>query len=377
MMARKEENVLEDIVNLIRHTWRHRPNNDIPASVLDTIDALKLQNKAGERPTLVKQEKTEYGYKMYFNLPPGVSKADIANKTEYFQEQTGGIIELRMHKGSKLEMDIQIVDLPDKIMFEWDAGLYTDLELPIPVGYTTKGLTVVDLADLPHLLVAGHPGAGKSNSLHGFAHALLSTERCFLIIIDFKKLEFAYLRDKALLVTSNIMAIEVLDKLNKEMDKRLNKLMDAGCVKIQDYRGNDMPYITLIVDELAEMSDKVAQEMLNRIVRLSRAAGISVICATQRPSSTIFNKFGDTKAMFSGSLCFRVRDAVNSRIVLENDKAAHLPANIPGRAIFQWENEEIVQSMFLPVKQASGMVKGMNTERVRLFELTTKGLPPR
>lgn len=377
MPKKKDETILDDIFILMRDAWRHRPGNEVLAAVQDTMEALKIQNKAGSFPELVRKKKTDYGWQIEFKLPPGISKQDIESKANHFQEQTGGIVEIKMRRGSTLLMDIQTIELPDSVMYEFNVKNYPNMQLPIPIGYTSKGLIVADLADMPHLLVAGHPGAGKSNSLHGFANALLSTGNCFLVIIDFKKLEFSYLRDRALLVTDNSMAVEVLDKLNKEMDRRLNALMDAGCVKIQDYKGDDMPYVVLMVDELAEMSDKVAQEMLNRIVRLSRAAGISAITATQRPSSTIFNKFGDTKAMFSASLCFRVRDAVNSRIVLENDKAAHLPANIPGRAVFQWEEELIVQSMFLPVNSASKYVRDMPQEGAKLFELTTKRLPPR
>jgi len=117
-----------------------------------------------------------------------------------------------------------------------------------------------------------------------------------------------------------------------------------------------MPFLVVIIDELAEMHDEDCQLLLNRILRLGRAAGICVVCATQRPSSTMMRAFGDSKAMFSGTMCFHVRDGVNSRMLLDNENASLIPSNA-GRGIYQWDTELETQGRFLPVKKARQMLK--------------------
>lgn len=113
----------------------------------------------------------------------------------------------------------------------------------------------------------------------------------------------------------------------------------------------DMPFIVCVVDELAELQDDTAQELLNRLLRLSRACGISIVAATQRPSTTVLS--GDSRAQLSSRLCFRVADELNSRMVLGEtcNRAAYLPT-APGRAIFRWGKTREVQTMFLPVEEA-------------------------
>jgi S-DNA-T family DNA segregation ATPase FtsK/SpoIIIE len=375
----EEKNPVELLFESTRGIWRSLPQNAVMGAILNTFDALKIQNKDGVKPVLITRKKTDFGEELLFHLPPGVSAKDIEAKLDYFQEQANCLIDLKSY-GPTLRMEVYTSELQKKIPFVWDCEPYLkDMILPIPVGVSARGLIVEDLADMPHMLIAGHPGSGKSNALHCFACSLLGLGDCLVAIIDFKKLEFSYLRDKALLVTDAPMCYELLVRMNEEMDKRLDILADAGCVKIQEYnrKGGDMPYIALIIDELAEMSNKASQELLNRLVRLSRACGICVICATQRPSSTIFNKFGDTKANFPASLCFKVRDGVNSRIVLDNERAAQLPANIPGRAIWQWDTEVIVQAMNLPISRARKLVSSLDGDgRGMPFELRAKRLNP-
>lgn len=145
-------------------------------------------------------------------------------------------------------------------------------------------------------------------------------------------------------------------------------------VKTQDYP-SELPFIVLFVDELAELQDEQCQTQLNRILRLGRAAGFCVVCATQRPSSTIFQKFGDSKAMFAATMCFHVRDEINSRMVLDNPRAA-LIANNPGRAIYQWEQELEVQTMFLSVKKAKELLSAVEGGMV-FASGTIKRLPTR
>lgn len=101
-----------------------------------------------------------------------------------------------------------------------------------------------------------------------------------------------------------------------------------------------MLYIVLIIDELAELKDKDAQEDLETLLRLCRASGICIVAATQRPNSKIFTSksFGDAKANFTGRLCFQTISGIDSRIILDSSEGADLPA-IPGRAYWRLGRE--------------------------------------
>ena len=322
---------------------------------------------------IAKKQEGANGWFFLLHLPPGVCFADVKKREQYFVEATGGAVLLEKN-GRQVSLQVLTDELQRFYPFAWDWRPYDKMQLPFPVGYSAAGFIVRDLAAAPNLLTAGHPGAGKSNFLHVLAVSLLLAREIYLVIIDLKKLEFSYLKQQALVVTSLPDAQQLLRAVNIQLDARLDILEKAGAVKVQDYNG-DMPYIVLIIDELAELQDEYCQEALNRIVRLGRAAGICVVAATQRPSSTMFAKFGDSKAMFAASVCFHVRDEVNSRMVLDNPAAALIPA-IPGRGVYQWEKQLEVQCMFLPTKEARNLLTAAGKRKVILLE-TPKRIPPR
>lgn len=349
---KQQENVLQEAFDQLKYVWRHRKGNEVPAAVLDTIDALY---KADLKPLVVKVEKKPKSYTFIIHLPAGLSYAEFKRKEHYFEDSTNGAVQIEK-RGKVVILEVMTERLQSFYPYQWDWKEYEKMALPVPFGYSALGLIVRDLALSPNLIIAGHPFAGKSNFCHVLAVSLLLARPLHLVIIDLKRLEFAYLKGSALVVTEIEEARKVLMAVNRELDKRLRVLEKAGVVKIQDYTG-DMQYIVLIIDELAELQDEQCQELLNRIVRLGRAAGICVVAATQRPSSTMFKKFGDSKAMFAATMCFHVRDEVNSRMLLDNDRAAIIP-NIPGRAVYQWERELEVQAMYLPISKARELIKG-------------------
>lgn len=370
-MASQDKNVIKELFDGVKYIWRHRHGHKIPAAVYDVIDAVWKQD--GFKPLVVKKTKSQNKWSFVIHLPAGIGYAEFKAKEQLFTDATGGAVVIEKHPDGA-GMQVLTEQLKSSYSYLWNPEEYTKMYLPVPFGYSAGGLLVRDLADAPNMLVAGHPGAGKSNFLHVLTVSLLLARRAHLCIIDLKRLEFSYLRKKALLVTDLDRAKELLLAINRQLDTRLELLEQGGVVKIQDYP-DELPYIVLVIDELAEMVDETCQAALNRILRLGRAAGVCVVAATQRPSSSMFAKFGDSKAMFAASMCFHVRDELNSRMVLDNGKAAMIP-NIPGRAVYQWESELEVQSMFLPVRQAKLLVSDIRQE-VEPFEQSPKRLPPR
>jgi S-DNA-T family DNA segregation ATPase FtsK/SpoIIIE len=353
-MPKKEDNALAGMVATLQTMWRHRRGNEIPGAILDTFDNLGYVTKDNRKPVLVAKRKTDYGWHLVFHLPPGIAFSEVRKHREYFENATNSWIDLKW-MGGKLQMNIQSGTLPTSLPYSWAQDEYRDLCLPIPIGMAQQGLEVLDLAESPHLLIAGVPGFGKSNFLHVLIHSLL--DRALIGIVDMKRLEFHYLRKYCALARNEGEALGLMLALNKEMERRIDILEKAGCVKVQDYKGEDMPFIVLVIDELAELGDETVLYYLDRLVRLARAVGISVVAATQRPSTKVIN--GDTRAMFQARLCFQVADELNSRMVLGEtcNLAAWLPG-IKGRAIYKFGlAEKEVQTMFLPLSRARRLLE--------------------
>ena len=222
--------------------------------------------------------------------------------------------------------------------------------LPITLGVDTTGNPVIsDLTTMPHLLVAGATGSGKSVGMNVMLVSLLaslSPEEVRIILIDPKRLEFAPYADVPHLlfpiVTNPFEVAPVLKWVVSEMEMRYEVLARAGVRNIGDYRKIDpevrfriedevgctvgeMPYIVVMVDELADLMMVVGKEvemLIARIAQMARAAGIHMIVATQRPSVDVVT--GIIKVNFPSRLAFRVSTKVDSRTIVDGPGAEKL-----------------------------------------------------
>lgn len=212
------------------------------------------------------------------------------------------------------------------------SSAYTESKavLPLILGQDTSGeAVVVDLAAMPHLLVAGSTGSGKSVGLNGMLIGLLcahAPQALKLILIDPKRLEFAAYADIAHLifpiVTDPRKALQALQWVVKEMEDRYSLMALAGCRNSIDYNKNTahepMPFIVVIIDELADLmmtAGRDIEALITRIAQMARAAGIHVIVATQRPSVDVIT--GLIKANFPSRISFRVASKIDSRTILD------------------------------------------------------------
>lgn len=225
----------------------------------------------------------------------------------------------------------------EMVMFaeHWPALFKESRQLPLLIGVTTQGNPVVlDLALLPHLLVAGATGSGKSVMLHNLLISLLATKtphELRLILIDPKRLEFAGYTDIAHLlfpiITTPHEAIAALRWAVKEMEQRYELLSQARVTHITSYRatGNALYDIVIIIDEWADLmmsGGKDAELSLVRLTQMARAAGIHLIVATQRPSVDVIT--GIIKANIPSRIACKVSSKIDSRTILDSGGAERL-----------------------------------------------------
>ena len=211
-----------------------------------------------------------------------------------------------------------------------------DIKLPIALGKNISGIPVVgDLASMPHLLIAGTTGSGKSVCINTIILSLLyrhPPDKCKFILIDPKMLELStYEGIPHLLcpvITKAKKAASVLGWVVKEMENRYRLMTKEGVRNIDGYNAKHtlaMPYIVVVVDEMSDLMLVAGKEIENYIQKLSqmaRAAGIHIIMATQRPSVDVIT--GTIKANFPTRISFQVTSKIDSRTILGEQGAEQL-----------------------------------------------------
>ena len=228
-----------------------------------------------------------------------------------------------------------------------------DIRLPIALGKSISGIPIVgDLFAMPHLLIAGTTGSGKSVCINTIILSLLykyTPAKCNLILIDPKMLELsAYEGIPHLLcpvITEAKKATAALGWAVKEMENRYKLMTSVGVKNIDGYNSKNkkhMPYIVVIVDEMSDLMMIAGKEIENYIQRLSqmaRAAGIHIIMATQRPSVDVIT--GTIKANFPTRISFQVSSKIDSRTILGEQGAEQLLGN--GDMLFMSSANRIVR----------------------------------
>jgi len=231
----------------------------------------------------------------------------------------------------------------------------TTMELPCAIGKTiTNEVFMFDLAKIPHLLVAGATGQGKSVGLNAIITSLLYKKHpaeLKIVLIDPKKVEFSVYsnianhflakvpdEDAEPIITDVTKVVRTLNSLCKEMDTRYDLLKLAGARNLKEYNKKFiarqlnpehghrfMPYIVVIIDEFGDLIMTAGKEIelpIARIAQLARAVGIHMVIATQRPTTTIIT--GNIKANFPGRIAFKVSAMIDSKTILDRPGANQL-----------------------------------------------------
>ncbi|MGV3539272.1 MAG: DNA translocase FtsK 4TM domain-containing protein [Rufibacter sp.] len=241
-----------------------------------------------------------------------------------------------------------------KSILSTEKFLKSEMDLPIAFGKTiTNEVFIADLAKMPHLLMAGATGQGKSVGLNAILTSLLykrHPSQLKFVLVDPKKVELSLFNkierhflaklpdtDEAI-ITDTKKVVNTLNSLCMEMDQRYDLLKDAGCRNLKEYnlkfverrlnpkKGHRfMPFIVLVIDELADLMMTAGKEVetpIARLAQLARAIGIHLVVATQRPSVNVIT--GIIKANFPARISFKVTSKIDSRTILDTGGADQL-----------------------------------------------------
>ncbi len=268
----------------------------------------------------------------------------------------------------------------------------TDKELPVAIGKTISNeLMVIDLTKMPHLLVAGATGQGKSVGLNVILTSLLYKKhpaQIKFILVDPKKVEMSlfskierhYLaklpNSEEAIITDTKKVVYTLNSLCIEMENRYEILKDAGAKNIKEYNTKFvarklnpkeghrfLPYIVLVIDELADLMMTAGKEVetpIARLAQLARAIGIHLVVATQRPSVNVIT--GVIKANFPARLSFKVTSKIDSRTILDTGGADQLIGQ--GDMLFSSGSEIVrLQSPFVDTPEIERICEFIGSQR--------------
>ncbi|NDC72166.1 MAG: DNA translocase FtsK, partial [Sphingobacteriia bacterium] len=239
-------------------------------------------------------------------------------------------------------------------MLASDRFVTADMELPIALGKTISNeIYVADLTKMPHLLMAGATGQGKSVGINSILVSLLYKKHpseLKLVLVDPKKVELSLFRriekhflaclpeSEDAIVTDTRQVVQTMNALGVEMDMRYDLLKDAQVRNLVEYNAKFrkrrlspsaghryLPYIVVVIDEFADLIMTAGKEIefpITRLAQLARAVGIHLIVATQRPSVNIIT--GTIKANFPARIAFKVSSKIDSRTILDTGGAEQL-----------------------------------------------------
>jgi len=279
-----------------------------------------------------------------------------------------------------------------KSMINTKKFVETDMTLPIAFGKTIENkVFMVDLAKMPHLLIAGATGSGKSVGMNTIITCLIykcHPDTLKFVMVDPKKIELALYRnlerhflatlpgEDEPIVTDTSKVLETLNSVCQEMDERYDLLKDAMVRDIKSYNKKFktgeldkaeghrfLPYIVVLIDELADLmmtAGKQVEEPIARIAQLARAVGIHMVIATQRPSVNVIT--GTIKANFPARVAYQVASKVDSRTILDTMGADQLVGR--GDMLYSHGGPMIrVQNAFVSTEEVERITEFIGNQR--------------
>lgn len=337
-----------------------KPSRDIDYYLTLIFKSAGIAAKSGDTTVLPKINRIiryEWGMRLLVNLPYGISSDAVIQKAKVIAE--GLQKEVDIYYANGLVIDVYESEMSTNVFFHY--VLRNDYQVPIGINRRGEVKFYDFCGSFPHLLIGGISGGGKSVLLRVILTSLSLGPRPNMLLCDLKGgVELGLYRDLAHVkgfATTLPQVDELITKAEAEMHRRYRFMAEKGQ---QEWQGK--PFL-VVMDELADLKVRARdpdaalknaiKTKLTTISAKGRAARVIMVLATQRPSADIID--GLIKTNVATSICFRTRDTVQSRIVLDNDGAADLP-DVPGRCIFQQARDEVLQTFYLPYDQAKELL---------------------
>lgn len=342
------------------------PRHNLERYFVNSRMVITENGRVLEKPRIAKINKAKYGYHIILKLYPGLTLRSL--KLSELQAALNAEVDAEIDNSGWIHLRVYTRHVPKRFTYREElAAQIKKFDCAIPIGISRQGFVVLDMSRDENfaLLVGGMPGFGKSRFLTQAITSVVMNYRpdqVQLYLTDMKNgVEFQRFQNVPHLLdwAGDLRgAGRVLTKGNTDLDFRAEKMRRVGVTNISEYnqvvkKKDRLPHILVVIDEYADL-EKPEKEQVTRLCRMGRFAGLHPIVCTQRPSHTVLP--GDTKALMPVTLCFRVRNALNSTMILGQDMPYAAFLRDKGRAILQTHRLREVQVMDLAPKKANAMI---------------------
>lgn len=381
-----------DILTEIKESIRTRDSRKLEAEIENIMFEVGLYNKSGEYAMhLNTSKKADNHFVTMWRIPRGLTFRQYREKEEVFSDNLTARVTVEKRNGN-LMIDIVKGTLPEKVIFKFKIKEHPNLLLPIMLGQDQLGPVVIDLQKLPHLLITGTTGTGKSISLQNIVLSLAQNGNVLVYGIDLGRVNMSFIKDKTVFAGTLTDASKIIHYLVKVMNNTLDILDKANCVDVETYNKKHtetpLPYRVLLIDEFSFTSDKMTRikedkefrrELYTHIASMSflaRKTGIHLVVGLQKAQDSLIPT--EVRDMFAGRLAHRADSVGSSMTALGNSGAFYL-SKIPGRAILKIGNDskEIQCAYFDPEKAQTAINKTPLRKDDKYGEHTAKRLLPR
>lgn len=354
--------------------WGWKRKNTIEALLKylqDAFESAGLVNN-GRYPSLIREFNKDNGSKVLQLFSDGIILSQYIDKKAVLQNKLGVEIEsIRQHPqySKVIELEFSSGPLEEVVHLNSLEG-YQDFTFPI--GKTRTETVIGDLKSIPHYLFAGMTGKGKSSFIKTMITVLLANNKKMeVLFVDLKGSEGPIFsgHPRVKVALNETDALKLIRSADKMLTERKNKFLE---IKTHDFASYDekaedskkLSRVLLVVDEIAQLTPTLALQhhaeireaslLLNKIARMGRSHGIHLVIGVQKPDSR--NLDTTIKSNTEGVLCFPVHDQIQSRVVLDNNRAMEL-GGITGRAVWQTsKGEKIVQTPFLSNEKIANFI---------------------